>query len=77
MKKGATGGLLLAGLAAYAYYKYNKMTPEQKEKLVGGIKEKGQKIYDQYVPEEVKKMFGKKKEETAGEHYGEGDAYTA
>lgn len=53
-------GLLLAGLAAYAYYKYNKMTPAEKEKLVGGIKEKGQKLYDDYVPAEIKNMIGKK-----------------
>ncbi|CAN5585234.1 hypothetical protein BH10BAC3_BH10BAC3_20470 [soil metagenome] len=55
-------GLLLAGLAAYAYYKYNKMTPAEKEKLVGGIKEKGQKLYDDYVPAEIKNMIGKKRQ---------------
>ena len=27
-------GLLLAGLAAFGYYKYSKMTPEQKNSLV-------------------------------------------
>jgi hypothetical protein len=59
-------GLLLAGIAAYAYYKYNKMSPAEKEKMVGGLKEKGRKFYDQYVPNEVKNMFGKK-EQTAGQ----------
>lgn len=53
-------GLLLAGVAAYAYYKYNKMTPEQRQDMVGGLKEKGQKLYDEYVPSEVKNMFGNK-----------------
>ena len=28
-------GLLLAGLAAFGYYKYSKMTPEQKNSLIG------------------------------------------
>ena len=27
-------GLLLAGLAAFGYYKYSKMTPEQKNSLI-------------------------------------------
>ncbi len=34
-------GLLLAGLAAFAYYKYSKMSPEQKKNLFSGIREKG------------------------------------
>lgn len=59
-KKSATP-LLLAGLAAFAYYKYSKMTPEQKQDLTGTIKEKGKKIYDKYVPQSVKDMFGKNK----------------
>ncbi|MES2647135.1 MAG: hypothetical protein V4717_09690 [Bacteroidota bacterium] len=58
-------GLLLAGIAAYAYYKYNKMSAAEKEKMVGGLKEKGRKFYDQYVPSEVKNMF-EKKGQTAG-----------
>jgi hypothetical protein len=57
-----TGGLLLAGLAAYAWYKYNKMTPEERSQAMSGIKEKGQKLYDDYVPNEVKNMFGKKQQ---------------
>ena len=52
--------LLLAGLAAFAYYKYSKMTPEQKQKITGTIKEKSKKIYDQVVPQSVKNMFEKK-----------------
>ena len=68
-------GLLLAGLAAYAYYKYNKMSAAEKEKLVGGIKQKGKKLYDDYVPDGLKNMFGKKQEPTAGPNYSEGDMY--
>ena len=58
-KRSATP-LLLAGLAAFAYYKYSKMSPAQKQDLTGTIKEKGKKIYDKYVPQSVKDMFGKK-----------------
>ena len=65
-----TGGLLLAGLAAYAYYKYNKMTPEERRKTMEGMKEKGKKIYDEYVPNEVKNMFGKKQSGTATDNTG-------
>ncbi|MDB5202195.1 MAG: hypothetical protein JWQ27_1604 [Ferruginibacter sp.] len=50
-------GLLLAGLAAYAAYKYSKMSPDQKENLFGGLKEKGRKLVDQFVPEDVKSKF--------------------
>ena len=42
--------MLLAGAAAFAYYKYSKMTPEQKKDLVGGLKEKASKIFGQLVP---------------------------
>lgn len=51
---------MLAGLAAFAYYKYAKMSPEEKQKFAGNIKEKGKKLYDDYVPAEVKNMFHKK-----------------
>ncbi len=61
-----TGGLLLAGAAAYAYYKYNKMTPEERRQVVAGVKEKGQRIYDKYVPGEVKNLFDKKGQSSPG-----------
>ena len=62
-------GLLLAGIAAYAYYRYNKMSAAEKEKLVGGIKQKGQKLYDDYVPAGVKNMFDKRQQQTSGSGY--------
>lgn len=48
-------GLLLAGLAAFAYYKYSKMTPEAKKKIVDTIKDKA----DQFLPGGLKNLFGK------------------
>lgn len=56
-KKVPSGALLLAGVAAFAYYKYSKMSAEEKQNLVGGLKEKGQKLYDQYAPQELKDML--------------------
>jgi hypothetical protein len=52
--------LLLAGLAAYGYYRYSKMSAGEKEKLVGGLKEKGRKFYDEKVPQNIKDLFGEK-----------------
>ena len=52
--------LLLAGLAAFAYYKYSKMTPEKKH----GLTEKGKNLYEKYVPQSVKNMFGKSDKNT-------------
>ena len=46
------GGIIIAALAAFAYYKYSKLTPEQKRDLVNKLKGKGQKLYDDYVPAE-------------------------
>ncbi len=47
-------GLILAGLAAFAYYKYSKMSVDEKRNLVSSIKEKGKKLYNEYVPGNVK-----------------------
>ena len=43
-KKGL--GLLLAGIAAYGIYKYNKMNAAEKKQLKDKVKAKGQKIYE-------------------------------
>lgn len=72
----SAGSLLAAGLAAYAYYKYTKMSDEQKRSLVGDLKSKAQDIYDQYVPEEIKDVFAKKGPGNATSHFGEGGGYT-
>jgi len=46
--------LLLAGLAAFAFYKFKKMSPERKNEL----KEKGRDLVDKYVPQSVRNQFG-------------------
>lgn len=55
--KKSSAPLLLAGLAALAYYKYKKMTPEQKNNIVASVKQKGKDLYDKYVPQSVKDMI--------------------
>jgi hypothetical protein len=40
-RKGGALPLLLAGLAAWGYYKYSKMSEDQKRNLVSDWKEKG------------------------------------
>ncbi len=56
------GALIIAGLAAFAYYKYSKMSAQEKDSMVSGLKEKGQKLYDDYIPSNVKDVFAKKQE---------------
>ena len=56
MARPGLGSLLLAGIAAFGLYKYTKMTEQEKRDLVN----KGKKLYDENVPENVKNLFGKK-----------------
>ena len=58
-KKLPAGALVAAGLAAFAYYKYSKMSEEQKHTMVNDLKDKAQNLYDQYMPTEVKDIFSK------------------
>ncbi len=52
------GTMLLAGAAAYAYYKYTKMSEVEKQNMMSNWKERGRKFYDEKVPQNVKNMFG-------------------
>ena len=54
---GKKGTVLLAGIAALAYYKYNKMDAAEKDNLKESLKKTGQKIVDQ-LPAEIKNLFG-------------------
>ncbi|MCG7856562.1 hypothetical protein [Flavihumibacter sp.] len=42
--------LLLAGLAAYAYYKYSRMNQQDKDKMVKDLKDKGRSLVEQINP---------------------------
>lgn len=48
--KSAVKPLVLAGLAAAAYYAYTKMTPEQKENVFGSIKKQGKDLLGKLWP---------------------------
>ena len=82
-KKFSTGGLVLAGLAAFAYYKYNKMSMQEKDNMISSLKERGQKLYDEYVPQNVKDMVDSKTGGTTGSpmsatsKFGEGNSYSS
>ncbi len=39
------GSLLLAGAAAFAYYKYRKMTPQQRTDFLTNLKDRGRKVF--------------------------------
>ena len=75
-KKFPSGTLLAAGLAAFAYYRYSKMSEEEKQTLVSDLKDKAQNLYDQYAPAELKDLFAKKGPSNAKSHFGEGGGYT-
>jgi hypothetical protein len=53
-------GVILAAIAAFAYYKYSKLTEEEKRDLVNNLRQKGQKLYDQYIPENLRNKFPQK-----------------
>lgn len=59
MKK-STGWLALGIAAALAYFKYNKMTPEEKENVKGKVRNAQKNIKDA-LPDELKKALGMKK----------------
>jgi hypothetical protein len=74
LQKKKTRVLLLAGLAAFAYYRYSKLSAEQKRDLSNIIKVKGKKLYDQYVPRHIKNMFYQNNE-LLNFDYGENSDY--
>lgn len=48
--------LVLAGLAAAAYYAYTKMSPEQKENIFGSIKKQGKDLLGKLMPQSMDSM---------------------
>jgi hypothetical protein len=53
------GLLILGAIAGFAYYKYSKMSADQKRDMMNNLKEKGKKMYDDYVPNNLKDTFAK------------------
>ncbi len=71
MARPGLGTLLLAGAAAFGYYKYSKMTAAEKEQL----KQKAMKAYEDKVPQNVRDMISGKQggqTQTAGGNFNGG-----
>lgn len=49
--------LIIAGLAAFAYYKYSKLTSAEKRKIANDIRETGRNIIKEMIPEEIKGLI--------------------
>lgn len=49
--------LVVAGLAAFAYWRYSKMTTLEKEKVHNDIKEIGEKVVRELLPEGIKTLL--------------------
>lgn len=54
MKISKTAALLILGATAYAIYRFNKMTDEEKDAL----KEKGKKIFDDHISPIIGDLLG-------------------
>ena len=67
---GKAAGLLLVGAAAYAAYKFSRMSPQQKKDLTDNLKDQGRKIFD-------KVKSATSGATSTGTHFGEGNQYTA
>ncbi len=46
--------------AAYAVYKYATMSAENKQRLTANLRDQVIKIFDQYIPNEIKSIFENK-----------------
>gem|GEM_PF-4884143 len=47
-------GLIILGLIAFAYYKYSKMTEQEKSDIARHIRETGKKVIEEFVSGEIK-----------------------
>jgi hypothetical protein len=59
MKNKKTSALILAGVAAFAYYKYSKMSPEEKTEFTQALKEKGSGLLSNFLPGGLGNIFTK------------------
>ncbi len=53
-----TSSLLLAGIAAYAVYKFSKMSADDKNRLANSLKDQGKKMMDKINPRLKEKFAG-------------------
>ena len=72
-----SGSLLLAGLAAFAYYKYSKMTPDERRNMFNDLKEKGKKLVNDYVPADIRDKFMKKNNPDTMDNTADNNYYPA
>ncbi|HEX8277773.1 MAG TPA: hypothetical protein VF540_03730 [Segetibacter sp.] len=49
--------LVIAGLAAFAYYKYSRLSEEEKRNIANDIKETGRNIMKELIPEQIKSFL--------------------
>jgi|GraSoiStandDraft_46_1057282.scaffolds.fasta_scaffold5799783_1 hypothetical protein len=49
--------LVIGGLTIFAYYKYSKLTREEKNKIITDIKDTGRSIIKELIPEEVRGLI--------------------
>ena len=76
LKKLPTGTLILAGLAAFAYYKYSRMSEEQKNNLIERVKKSGKNFYDSCIPGSLKNLFIKNEKMFYDDGFGEHSDYS-
>ncbi len=63
------GALVLAGAAAFAYHKYSSMSEQEKTNLLGSLKEKGKKFYEEHLSG----LIGKNSNGSLSHGYGPGN----
>ena len=59
MNNKKTSAIILAGAAAFAYYKYSKLSPTEKANMRSTLKEKGNAILGHMMPFGLKNVFSK------------------
>lgn len=51
--------LVIAGLAAFAYFRYSKMTAGEKEKIHADLKQIGERVMKEIIPEGIKTLISR------------------
>jgi len=76
LKKIPKRTLILAGLAVFAYYKYSRMSEQQKKNLVSNLKKKSKKFYDEHMPANIKNLFTKNESTIYDDNFWEHSDYS-